>query len=92
MRFFLLFIIIIYSSCNNINNKKDKKDNQKIESKIIDCELPEDCKDILYNRMVKLQYEIISMKRVERRKFLVKVDNSPYGVKDLEIELDECCR
>ena len=92
MRFFLLFIIIIYSSCNNINNKKDKKDNQKIESKIIDCESPEDCKDILYNRMVKLQYEIISMKRVERRKFIVKVDNSPYGVKDLEIDLDECCR
>ena len=84
--------MIIYSSCNNINNKKDKKDNQKIESKIIDCESPEDCKDILYNRMVKLQYEIISMKRVERRKFLVKVDNSPYGVKDLEIDLDECCR
>jgi hypothetical protein len=92
MRFLLLFIIIIYSSCNSIKNKKDKKDNQKIESKIIDCESPKDCTDILYKRMTKLQYEIISIKRTERRKFLVKVDNSPYGVKDLEIDLDECCR
>tara|TARA_B100001250_G_scaffold406326_1_gene425167 strand:+ start:612 stop:890 length:279 start_codon:yes stop_codon:yes gene_type:complete len=92
MRFLLLFIIIIYSSCNNINNKKDKKDNKKIESKIIDCVSPEDCTDTLYNRMISLQYEIISIKRIERRKFLVKVDNSLYGVKDLEIDLDECCR
>tara|TARA_B100001559_G_scaffold87957_1_gene73459 strand:+ start:488 stop:769 length:282 start_codon:yes stop_codon:yes gene_type:complete len=93
MRFILLFIIIIiYSSCNSKNNKKDIKENQKIENKINDCESPNDCTDILYNRMIKLQYEIISMKRVERRKFLVKVDNSPYGVKDLEIDLDECCR
>ena len=37
-------------------------------------------------------YEIISIKRLERRKFLVKVDNSPYGLKNLEINLDECCR
>ena len=42
--------------------------------------------------MTKLQYEIISIKRLERRKFIVKVDNSPYGLKNLEINLDECCR
>ena len=92
MRLILLVMLIFYSSCSNLNKKKNPKDNQKIESKIIDCELPEDCTDILYKRMTKLQYEIISIKRIERRKFLVKVDNSPYGVKDLEINLDECCR
>jgi hypothetical protein len=92
IRLVLLVMLIIYSSCSNLNNKKDKKDNQRIESKIIDCEPPEDCTDILYKRMTKLQYEIISIKRIERRKFLVKVDNSPYGVKDLKIDLDECCR
>jgi len=92
MRIFLLFIVLINLSCSNINNKKDVKENKKIESKTFECESLNDCTDILYNRMIKLQYEIISIKRLERRKFLVKVDNSPYGLKNLEINLDECCR
>ena len=92
MRLFLLFIIMFYLSCSNTNNKKDIKENKKVESKTFDCESPNDCTDILYSRMTKLQYEIISIKRLERRKFLVKVDNSPYGLKNLEINLDECCR
>ena len=92
MRIFWLFIFLINLSCSNINNKKDVKEIKKTESKTFKCESLNDCTDILYNRMIKLQYEIISIKRLERRKFLVKVDNSPYGLKNLEINLDECCR
>tara|TARA_B100001564_G_scaffold267771_1_gene229380 strand:- start:941 stop:1219 length:279 start_codon:yes stop_codon:yes gene_type:complete len=92
MRIFWLFIFLINLSCSNINNKKDVKEIKKVESKTFKCESLNDCTDILYNRMIKLQYEIISIKRLERRKFLVKVDNSPYGLKSLEIDLDECCR
>ncbi len=55
-----------------------KKTIKKIESKVPNCDAPEDCTDILYERMTKLQYEIISMKKLESRKYLVKVDNGLY--------------
>ena len=92
MRIFWLFIFLINLSCSNINNKKDVKEIKKTERKTFKCESLNDCTDILYNRMIKSQYEIIAIKRLERRKFLVKVDNSPYGLKSIEIDLDECCR
>ena len=55
-----------------------KKTIKKIESKVPNCDAPDDCTDILYERMTKLQYEIISIKKLESRKYLVKVDNGLY--------------